>query len=132
MIYAFLSQPASYILRTQLHPLPPSPPILYFPPSLHLKVSNRVLTRHYPRSHIPVLNKTRPDHPPDASDISLSERDTVASEVYGSERCAGQVGADEDALDVDGAAFELCCLERDDDCNAVLYGVGGRQMSCFF
>lgn len=129
MLYAFLSQPASYILLAQLHPLPPSPSILYFPPSLQLKVSNRILTRHYPRSHIPVLNKTRPDHPPDTSDISLSERDTVASEMYGSERCAGQVGADEDALDVDGAAFEFGGLERDYDCDAVLYRVRRCQMS---
>ena len=36
---------------------------------------------------------------------------------------AGQVGADEDALDVDGAAFELGGLEGDDDCDAALLWV---------
>lgn len=37
---------------------------------------------------------------------------------------AGQVGADEDALDVDRAAFELGGLEWDHDCDAVLWAVG--------
>lgn len=39
----------------------------------------------------------------------------------GAEGGAGQVGADEDALDLDGAAFELGGLEGDDDCGAVLW-----------
>ena len=43
----------------------------------------------------------------------------------GAEGGAGQVGADEDALDVDGAAFELGGLEGDDDRGAVLFGGGG-------
>ncbi len=37
---------------------------------------------------------------------------------------AGQVGADEDALDVDRAAFELGGLEWDYYCDAVLWAVG--------
>lgn len=41
----------------------------------------------------------------------------------GSEGCAGQVGADEDALDIDGAAFELGGLEGDYDCDAALWEV---------
>lgn len=78
------------------------------------------MTRLHPRSHIPVLNQTRPDHPPDPGNVSDPERDAVAFEVDGAEGGAGQVGADEDALDLDGAAFELGGLEGDDDCGTVL------------
>lgn len=40
----------------------------------------------------------------------------------GAEGGAGQIGADEDALDLYRAAFELGGLEGDDDCGAVLRG----------
>ena len=102
--------------------------------SSNLEVSNGILARRHSRSHIPVLHKTRPDHPPDTGNISLPERNTVASEVDGSERCAGQIGADEDALDVDGTAFELGGLEGDYDCGAVLLegGVSAVIFVLFF
>ena len=109
------ASPSLAYLLTQLHH-----PLCTFPLHFDLKVSDGILARLHPRSHIPVLHKTRPDHPPDTGNISLPEGDTVASEVDGSERCAGQIGADEDALDVDRAAFELGGLERDYDCGAVL------------
>lgn len=86
----------------------------------HLKVSNRIRTRLHPRSHVPILNQTRSDHPPNTGDIALSERDAVASKVDGAKRRAGQIGAHEDTLNFHGAAFELCALEGDDDCSAVL------------
>ena len=101
-------------------PTPPQPPPN---PSTRLEVRNRIRTRLHPARHIPILNQTRPDHPPDAGDIPLPERDAVAAEVDGAEGRAGEVGADEDALDVDGAAFELGGLEGDDDRGAVLSGV---------
>ena len=41
---------------------------------------------------------------------------------------AGQVGADEDALEVDGAAFELGGLEGDHDGDAALLGWGSAAM----
>ena len=83
---------------------------------------------------LPVLHKTRPDHPPNTGNISLPERGTVASEVDGSERCAGQIGADEDALDVDGAAFELGGLKGNYDCDAALSegGLSAIIFSFFF
>lgn len=90
-----------------------------------LEVSDRVLTRLHPRSNVPVLHQTCPDHPPDTCDVPHAERDAVAFEVDRAEGGAGQVGADEDALDLDGAAFELGGLEGDDDCGAVLCGWGG-------
>lgn len=40
----------------------------------------------------------------------------------GAEGGARQVGADEDALELDAAAFELGGLEGDYDCGAVLWG----------
>ena len=96
---------------------PPHPPIPYT-----LKVSNRILARLHPGSHIPILDQTRPDHAPDACNVALAERDAVASEVDGAKGRAGQVGADEDALEVDGAAFELGGLEGDHDGDAALLG----------
>lgn len=111
------SLPSSY-------PFPPSSPPPTPPnPSIRLEVRNRIPARLHPARHIPILNQTRPDHPPDAGDIPLPERDAVAAEVDGAEGRAGEVGADEDALDVDGAAFELGGLEGDDDRGAVLSGV---------
>lgn len=105
---------------TALHPLLPS----LRPLIVTSEVSNGILTRLHPRSHIPIFHKTRPDQAPDTSDVSHAERDAVAFEVDGAEGGAGQVGADEDALDLDGAAFELGGLEGDDDCGAVLCGCG--------
>lgn len=114
------------------HPSPSFTPLLS-PSHQHLKVSNRILTRVHPRSHIPILDQTRPDHPPDTGYIALAVRDAVASEVDRAEGCARQVGADEDALYVDGAAFELGGLEGDDNCGAVLLRVGvGVSCNVFF
>lgn len=42
----------------------------------------------------------------------------------GAEGGAGQVGADEDALDLYGAAFELGGLKGDNDCDAALCDAG--------
>lgn len=103
----------------------------FLPHFSNLKVSDGILARGHSRSHIPVLHKTRPDHPPDTSNISLPECNAVASEVDGPERRAGQIGADEDALNVDGAAFELGGLEGDYDCDAALWE-GGVSAVVFF
>ena len=105
----------------RFHYLLTSPPY-YLAPSHTLEVSNRILARLHSRSHIPILDQTRPDHAPDARNITLALRDAVAPEVDGPKGCAGQVGADEDALEVDGAAFELGGLEGDHDGDAVLLG----------
>lgn len=97
---------------------------LHYNTSFPLKVRNRIRTRFHSRCHVPVLHQTRPNHPPDAGDGSLAERDAVASEVDSAEGSASQVCADEDAFDLDGAAFELGGLEGDHDCGAVLLGCG--------
>ena len=66
--------------------------------SSHLKICNRICTRLHPRGHIPILDQTRSNHPPDACDIALPERNTVASKVDSAEGRASQVGAHKHAL----------------------------------
>lgn len=98
-----------------------TPPPFHSPLTVDLsKVSNRVVARLHPDSHIPVLDQARPNHPPDAGDVAHPERNAVAFEVDRTKGSTGQVGADEDALDLDRAAFEFGGLEGDYDRSAAL------------
>lgn len=120
-----MSVPLLNYISSFIFPSFPTPPT----PRPHLEVCNRILTRLHPRSHIPILHQTRPDHPPNTGNVALAKRNAVTSEVDGAEGGAGQVGADENALDVNGAAFELGALEGDYDCDAVLWRGGVCQLA---
>ena len=100
------------------------PPHTHTPTPTHthriLEISDGVWTRLHPCRHVPVLDQTRSDHSPDTGNGALPERGAVASEVEGAIGGSVQVRADEDTLELDGAAFEFGGLEGDYDCGAIL------------